>query len=144
MVLPVESLGQKTFTVSLSSTIPYSHLSFLLISNHKVAACRLSPYYEWNRFNIIVSSPRNDERWYNLRAVLNKRMLRPKDALQYGDTIGEVVTDFIRRIYFLRQSSPTGDVVTDLNTELYHFSLEGTLTFFVSHWENSMFYWFII
>uniref|UniRef100_A0A674PJU0 Cytochrome P450, family 27, subfamily A, polypeptide 1, gene 3 n=2 Tax=Takifugu rubripes TaxID=31033 RepID=A0A674PJU0_TAKRU len=65
-----------------------------------------------------------DERWYNLRAVLNKRMLRPKDALQYGDTIGEVVTDFIRRIYFLRQRSPTGDVVTDLNNELYHFSLE--------------------
>lgn len=136
MVLPVESFAQKTLNVSLSSPISYIYLSFFLISNHKFATRGLSPNQEQNRFNIIISSSRNDKRWYNLRAVLNKQMLRPKDALQYGDTMGEVVTDFIRRIYFLRQRSPTGDVVTDLNNELYYFSLEGTLTFFISHWEN--------
>lgn len=74
-----------------------------------------------------LSAPRNEDRWYNLRVVLNKRMLHPRDALQYGSALSEVVTDFIRRIYFLRQRSPTGDVVTDMNNELYHFSLEGTL-----------------
>lgn len=74
-----------------------------------------------------LSAPRNEHRWYNLRVVLNKRMLHPRDALQYGGTLSEVVTDFIRRIYFLRQRSPTEHVVTNLNNELYRFPLEGTL-----------------
>ncbi|XP_034042906.1 sterol 26-hydroxylase, mitochondrial isoform X1 [Thalassophryne amazonica] len=64
------------------------------------------------------------ERWYNLRLMLNKRMLHPKDAAQYGGVINEVVTDFIKRIYHLRQSSPTGDLVTNVANELYRFSLE--------------------
>lgn len=80
-----------------------------------------------------LSAPRNEDRWYNLRVVLNKRMLHPRDALQYGGTLSEVVTDFIRRIYFLRQRSPTGDVVKDLNNELYHFSLEGKLIYSCTH-----------
>lgn len=54
-------------------------------------------------------------------------MLHPRDALQYGGTLSEVVTDVIRRISLLRQCSPAGDVVTDLKNELYHISLEGTL-----------------
>ncbi|XP_051564767.1 sterol 26-hydroxylase, mitochondrial-like isoform X2 [Myxocyprinus asiaticus] len=65
------------------------------------------------------------EKWYKLRAVLNKRMLHPKDSVQYGDVVNEVVTDFIKRIYFLREMSPTGDLVSNLSNELYRFSLEG-------------------
>ncbi|XP_060909872.1 sterol 26-hydroxylase, mitochondrial [Labrus mixtus] len=65
------------------------------------------------------------ERWYNLRAMLNKRMLHPKDSAQYGGVISEVVTDFIKRMNYLRQSSPTGDLVPDVANELYRFSLEG-------------------
>ncbi|KAJ8282579.1 hypothetical protein COCON_G00050980 [Conger conger] len=65
------------------------------------------------------------ERWYQLRAILNKRMLHPKDSVQYGDVINEVITDFIKRIYHLRQISASGDMVTDLSNELYRFSLEG-------------------
>ncbi|CAJ1078734.1 sterol 26-hydroxylase%2C mitochondrial [Xyrichtys novacula] len=65
------------------------------------------------------------ERWYNLRAMLNKRMLHPKDSAQYGGVISEVVTDFIKRMYELRQSSSTGDLVPDVANELYRFSLEG-------------------
>lgn len=72
-------------------------------------------------------APRSEDRWYNLRVVLNKSLLHPRDALQYGGPLGEVVADFIGRIYLLRQRSPTGDVVSDLNNELYRFSLEGTL-----------------
>lgn len=52
-------------------------------------------------------------------------MLLPKDAAQYGDTLNNIVSDFIRRMCFLRQSSPTGDLVTDMALELYRFSLEG-------------------
>ncbi|KAK2904816.1 hypothetical protein QQF64_032944 [Cirrhinus molitorella] len=65
------------------------------------------------------------EKWYQLRTVLNKRMLHPKDSAQYGDVVNAVVTDFIKRIYYLREISPTGDLVTDLTNELYRFSLEG-------------------
>ncbi|XP_065108116.1 sterol 26-hydroxylase, mitochondrial-like [Paramisgurnus dabryanus] len=65
------------------------------------------------------------EKWYKLRAVLNKRMLHPKESVQYGDVINEVVTDFIKRIYHLREVSPSGDLVSDLTNELYRFSLEG-------------------
>ncbi|KAI3356539.1 hypothetical protein L3Q82_017743 [Scortum barcoo] len=65
------------------------------------------------------------KRWYNLRVVLNKRMLHPRDSAQYGGVINDVVTDFTNRIYYLRQCSPTGDLVTNVANELYHFSLEG-------------------
>ncbi|KAM9365231.1 sterol 26-hydroxylase, mitochondrial isoform 2-T2 [Pholidichthys leucotaenia] len=65
------------------------------------------------------------ERWYNLRAVLNKRMLHPKDSAQYTGVLNEVVTDFTKKINHTRQHSPTGDFVTDLANELYLFSLEG-------------------
>ncbi|XP_026127283.1 sterol 26-hydroxylase, mitochondrial-like [Carassius auratus] len=65
------------------------------------------------------------EKWYKLRRVLNKRMLHPKDSVQYGDVVNAVVTDFIKRIYSLREMSPTGDLVSNLTNELYRFSLEG-------------------
>ncbi|KAL6101296.1 cyp27a1 [Pungitius sinensis] len=65
------------------------------------------------------------EKWYSLRVMLNKRMLHPKDSAQYDGVINDVVTDFMKRIYFLRQGSTTGDVVPDVANELYHFSLEG-------------------
>ncbi|XP_036401365.1 sterol 26-hydroxylase, mitochondrial-like [Megalops cyprinoides] len=68
------------------------------------------------------------ERWYQLRAILNKRMLHPKDSVQYGDVINEVVTDFVKRIYHIRQASSSGDLVTDLSNELYRFALEGIST----------------
>ncbi|XP_056294166.1 sterol 26-hydroxylase, mitochondrial isoform X2 [Pseudoliparis swirei] len=65
------------------------------------------------------------EKWYNLRVVLNKRMLHPKDSAQYDGVINDVVAAFVKRIYFLRRGSPTGDLVTDVANEFYHFSLEG-------------------
>ncbi len=52
-------------------------------------------------------------------------MLHPKDSVQYGDVVNAVVTDFIERIYYLREMSPTGDRVSNLTNELYRFSLEG-------------------
>ncbi|ROL50455.1 Sterol 26-hydroxylase, mitochondrial [Anabarilius grahami] len=67
---------------------------------------------------------REGEKWYKLRRVLNKRMLHPKDSVQYGDVVNAVVTDFIKRIYYLREMSPTGDLVPNLTNELYRFSLE--------------------
>ncbi|XP_004081865.4 sterol 26-hydroxylase, mitochondrial [Oryzias latipes] len=65
------------------------------------------------------------KKWYDLRTVLNKRMLSPKDSAQYDGVFNAVVTDFIKRINFLRQGSPTGDLVPNIGNELYLFSLEG-------------------
>ncbi|XP_030643495.1 cytochrome P450 27C1 [Chanos chanos] len=65
------------------------------------------------------------EKWYNLRAVLNKRMLHPKDSVKYDQVISQIVADFIKRMHNLRRSSPTGDLVTNLSNELYLFALEG-------------------
>ncbi|XP_054908902.1 sterol 26-hydroxylase, mitochondrial-like isoform X2 [Poeciliopsis prolifica] len=65
------------------------------------------------------------ERWYRLRAVLNKRMLHPRESAQYDGLINAVVTDFIKRIKRLRLCSPTGDRVSDVANKFYLFSLEG-------------------
>ncbi|XP_053733586.1 sterol 26-hydroxylase, mitochondrial isoform X1 [Synchiropus splendidus] len=65
------------------------------------------------------------EEWHNLRVLLSKQILHPKDAAQYGCIINKVVSDFVTRICYLRQRSPTGDLVTDMANELYGFSLEG-------------------
>ncbi|XP_053351970.1 sterol 26-hydroxylase, mitochondrial-like [Clarias gariepinus] len=67
----------------------------------------------------------NGEKWYKLRSVLNKRMLHPKESVQYVDMVNEVVTDFIKHIYHLRKMSSTGDLVPNMSNELYRFSLEG-------------------
>ncbi|NXI54735.1 CP27A protein, partial [Chloroceryle aenea] len=38
------------------------------------------------------------ERWYRLRQVLNKRLLKPSEAVLYADAIGEVVSDLMVKI----------------------------------------------
>lgn len=65
------------------------------------------------------------ERWYRLHSVLNRRMLLPKESIQYGPVIQDVVRDFTERVQVLRESSPTGDMVEDIANEFYRFSLEG-------------------
>uniref|UniRef100_A0A4W4DV98 Cytochrome P450, family 27, subfamily A, polypeptide 1.1 n=1 Tax=Electrophorus electricus TaxID=8005 RepID=A0A4W4DV98_ELEEL len=65
------------------------------------------------------------EKWYKLRAVLNKRMLHPKDSLKYENVVNDVITDFVKRIRYLCKISPTGDLVPNVTNELYRFSLEG-------------------
>ncbi|KAG7263449.1 hypothetical protein CRUP_005316 [Coryphaenoides rupestris] len=66
--------------------------------------------------------------WYNLRAHLNKRMLHPRDAVQYGPVINDVVTDLIKHIRYLRRASPCGTLVTNVSNNLYLFSLEAIST----------------
>ncbi|XP_077584973.1 sterol 26-hydroxylase, mitochondrial [Stigmatopora nigra] len=68
------------------------------------------------------------ERWYKLRKALNQRMMHPKDCAQYGKILNAVVDDFIGRIVFVRQQSPTGDLVLNLAHHFYCFSLESIAT----------------
>lgn len=52
-------------------------------------------------------------------------MLKPKHVLSYTNTINEVVTDFVERVDWLRETSGQGVMVNDLAAELYKFAFEG-------------------
>ncbi|KAF7241898.1 Sterol 26-hydroxylase, mitochondrial [Varanus komodoensis] len=65
------------------------------------------------------------ERWYRLRQVLNKRMLKPSEAVLYADAINEVVSDLIVLLENERKKSPTGVMVQDMANIFYRFALEG-------------------
>ncbi|XP_053142873.1 sterol 26-hydroxylase, mitochondrial-like [Hemicordylus capensis] len=65
------------------------------------------------------------ERWHHLRQVLNKRMLKPSEAVLYADVINEVVSDLIVRLEDDRKKSPSGIMIQDVANVLYRFALEG-------------------
>ncbi|XP_029981573.1 cytochrome P450 [Sphaeramia orbicularis] len=64
-------------------------------------------------------------KWQRIRSILNPRMLKPKHVSSYSNTINEVVTDFIHRVAWLRETSGHGLMVHDVTTELYKFAFEG-------------------
>ncbi|XP_028991589.1 sterol 26-hydroxylase, mitochondrial [Betta splendens] len=63
--------------------------------------------------------------WQRIRSILNPRMLKPKHVSSYAPAINEVVTDFIRRVAWLKESGGRGVMVHDLAGELYKFAFEG-------------------
>ncbi|KAM3608172.1 uncharacterized protein V6R79_020422 [Siganus canaliculatus] len=63
--------------------------------------------------------------WQRMRSILNPRMLKPKHVSSYSNTINEVVTDFIDRVTWLKETNGEGVMVHDLAGELYKFSFEG-------------------
>ncbi|KAL8183025.1 UNVERIFIED_CONTAM: hypothetical protein K2H54_012478 [Gekko kuhli] len=65
------------------------------------------------------------ERWHRLRQVLNRRMLKPSEAVLYADVINEVVSDLILHLEDARRKSPSGVMVQDVAQILYRFALEG-------------------
>ncbi|KAM9305713.1 sterol 26-hydroxylase, mitochondrial [Gastrophryne carolinensis] len=65
------------------------------------------------------------KRWHDLRAVLNKRMLKPSEAKSYAGSINEIISDFVVRLQELRRESPSGDTVYDVANEFYRFAFEG-------------------
>lgn len=66
-------------------------------------------------------------KWHRIRSILNPRMLKPKHVSSYSNTINEVVTDFISRVAWLRETKGQGVMVNDLTEELYKFAFEGEL-----------------
>lgn len=64
-------------------------------------------------------------KWQCIRSILNPRMLKPKHVSSYGNTINEVVTDFIDKVVWLRANHGGGVMVNDVAGELYKFAFEG-------------------
>ncbi|KAM6978247.1 cytochrome P450 [Tautogolabrus adspersus] len=64
-------------------------------------------------------------KWLRIRSILNPRMLKPKYVSSYANTINQVVSDFIERVAWLRETSGQGVMVNDLTGELYKFAFEG-------------------
>lgn len=75
----------------------------------------------------LLSTPacRMGARWQRIRSILNPRMLKPKHVSSYSNTINDVVTDFISRVAWLRDTGGQGHMVNDLTGELYKFAFEG-------------------
>lgn len=74
---------------------------------------------------VLIEPCRMGAKWQCIRSILNPRMLKPKHVLSYTNTINEVVTDFIDRVDWLRETSGQGVMVNDLAGELYKFAFEG-------------------
>lgn len=74
---------------------------------------------------VILLICRMGPKWQRIRSILNPRMLKPKHVSSYATTINEVVTDFIKRLAWLKETSGQGVMVNDLAGELYKFAFEG-------------------
>uniref|UniRef100_A0A8C4XCP0 Cytochrome P450 family 27 subfamily A member 2 n=1 Tax=Erpetoichthys calabaricus TaxID=27687 RepID=A0A8C4XCP0_ERPCA len=63
--------------------------------------------------------------WYHIRSALNPKMLKLNEVNAYVPVVNNVVSDLLRRIYYLREQNPDGTTVNNLAGELYKFGFEG-------------------
>ncbi|KAJ6665509.1 hypothetical protein lerEdw1_003350 [Lerista edwardsae] len=89
--------------------------------------CDMAVWREHRNLRGLAYGPLTEEgeRWYCLRQVLNRRMLKPSEAVLYASPINEVVSDLIVHLQNEREKSPCGLVVQDVTNQLYRFALEG-------------------
>uniref|UniRef100_A0A8C9SZ91 Cytochrome P450 family 27 subfamily A member 3 n=1 Tax=Scleropages formosus TaxID=113540 RepID=A0A8C9SZ91_SCLFO len=65
------------------------------------------------------------DKWQRIRSILNPRMLKPQHVSSYSSIINPVVTDFIHKVAWIRQTKGDGIIVPDVTGELYKFAFEG-------------------
>ncbi|KAJ8012347.1 hypothetical protein DPEC_G00041760 [Dallia pectoralis] len=63
--------------------------------------------------------------WQQIRSVLNPRMLKSQHVSAYCNPINNVVSDFLEKVAWLRDTKGDGIMVNDLAGELYKFAFEG-------------------
>nr|QFF91472.1 25-hydroxyvitamin D-1 alpha hydroxylase 2 isoform 1 [Potamotrygon motoro]QFF91473.1 25-hydroxyvitamin D-1 alpha hydroxylase 2 isoform 2 [Potamotrygon motoro] len=68
------------------------------------------------------------QEWNHMRSMLNPKLLKPKEVSNYSPAINKVVTDFMQKIHWLRQTQGGGLMVYDIATHLYNFAFEGICT----------------
>lgn len=68
------------------------------------------------------------QEWFHIRSMLNPKMLKPKEVSNYSPAISEVVTDFVKKIRWVRETHGGGLMVNDISKELYQFAFEGICT----------------
>ncbi|CAG08197.1 unnamed protein product [Tetraodon nigroviridis] len=82
----------------------------------------------------------NEDRWYNLRVVLNKRMLHPRDALQYGGTLTIASILFETRLGCLEEKIPTG--TQDFISAISQMFSNNLQVFLMPRWSRGLLpYW---
>ncbi|XP_067890928.1 cytochrome P450 isoform X2 [Heterodontus francisci] len=64
------------------------------------------------------------QEWHRMRSMLNPKMLKPKEVSNYSPAINEVVTDFVKKLHWLRENHGGGVMVNDMSSELYKFAFE--------------------
>ncbi|MEE6471767.1 hypothetical protein FKM82_009366 [Ascaphus truei] len=64
------------------------------------------------------------EEWQQLRSILGKHMMKPKEVETYSSVLNDVVGDLIKKINYQRNQNPN-QVVRDISSEFYKFGLEG-------------------
>ncbi|XP_059503531.1 sterol 26-hydroxylase, mitochondrial [Stegostoma tigrinum] len=68
------------------------------------------------------------EKWHHMRSILNPKMLKPKEVSTYSPAINEVVTDFVKRVQWVRENHGQGVMLNDVSGELYKFAFEAICT----------------
>ncbi|XP_067934665.1 cytochrome P450 10-like [Watersipora subatra] len=68
----------------------------------------------------------NGETWYKYRTAINKKMLRPKEVVQYMEPMDDVAKDLVE---LLALSKDDNAIVHDLNDILFRWSMESVNTF---------------
>ncbi|XP_072902205.1 cytochrome P450 isoform X1 [Hemitrygon akajei] len=68
------------------------------------------------------------QEWNHMRSMLNPKLLKPKEVSNYSPAINKVVTDFMTKMCWLRQTQGGGLMVYDISNQLYNFAFEGICT----------------
>ena len=59
--------------------------------------------------------------WYRHRAVLNKKMLMPKEVLNYLEPMNEVASDFVNRLHRIRGADGR---IKNIENEVFMWAME--------------------
>ncbi|XP_072321397.1 cytochrome P450 27C1 [Eucyclogobius newberryi] len=63
--------------------------------------------------------------WLQMRSVLRRLIMRPRDVAVFSDDVNDVVDDLIIRLDILRSQEPNGGTVFNVNDLFFKYAMEG-------------------